>query len=42
MRGEVNQLRRAHQLLDELETLWRARLERFEDTLNETTGKEDE
>ncbi len=40
--GEVNQLRRAHELLDELETVWRARLERFEDVLNETTGKEDE
>ena len=40
VRGEVNQLRRAHELLDELETLWRARLERFEDVLNETTGKE--
>jgi DNA-binding transcriptional ArsR family regulator len=38
--GEVNQLRRAHELLDELETMWRARLERFEDVLNETTGKE--
>jgi DNA-binding transcriptional ArsR family regulator len=42
VRGEVNQLRRAHELLDELETLWRARLERFEDVLNHTTGKEDE
>ena len=42
VRGEVNQLRRAHDLLDELETLWRARLERFDDVLNETTGKEDE
>ena len=41
MRGEVNQLQRAHELLDELETLWRARLERFEGVLNETTGKED-
>src|SRR6202167_3291710 len=30
-RGEVNQLGRAHALLDELETTWRARLERFED-----------
>ena len=38
--GEVNQLRRAHELLDELETVWRARLERFEDVLNKTTGKE--
>ena len=42
VRGEVNQLRRAHELLDELETLWRARLERFEDILNETNGKEKE
>ena len=40
VRGEVSELRRAHALLDELETLWRARLERFEDALNETTGKE--
>jgi DNA-binding transcriptional ArsR family regulator len=28
VRGEIAQLRRAHQLLDELEELWRARLER--------------
>jgi DNA-binding transcriptional ArsR family regulator len=42
VRGEVNQLRRAHTLLDELEAVWRARLERFEDVLNETTGKESE
>jgi DNA-binding transcriptional ArsR family regulator len=42
VRGEVNQLRRVHELLDELETLWRARLERFEDVLNETIGKERE
>jgi hypothetical protein len=41
VRGELDQLRRAHELLDELETLWRARLERFEDVLTETTGKED-
>ena len=41
VRGEIEQLRRAHQLLDELEALWRTRLERFEDVLNETTGKED-
>ena len=40
MRGEANQLRRAHDLLDELEALWRARLDRFEDVLTETTGKE--
>ena len=42
VRGEANQLRRVHELIDELETLWRARLERFEDVLNETTGKEHE
>lgn len=42
VRGEVSQLRRAHELLDELETVWRARLERFEDVLNETTGKGNE
>ena len=40
VRGEVNQLRRAHVLLDELEALWRGRLERFEEILNETTRKE--
>src|SRR5882724_6594251 len=40
--GEVNQLRRAHELLDELEMMWRARLERFEDVVNQTTGKEGE
>src|SRR5881227_4032677 len=40
VRGESEQLRRAHQLLDELEALWRARLERFEDVLNKSTGKE--
>ena len=42
VRGEVKQLRRAHELLDELETLWRVRLERFEDVFNKTTGKENE
>jgi DNA-binding transcriptional ArsR family regulator len=42
VRGEVDQLHRAHELLDELEALWRARLERFEDVLNETTGRERE
>lgn len=42
VRGELVQVRRAHQLLDELETLWRARLQRFEDVLHETTGKETE
>ena len=42
VRGEVDQLRRADELLDELETVWRARLQRFEDVLNETSGKESE
>jgi DNA-binding transcriptional ArsR family regulator len=42
VRGEVNQLHRAHELLDELEAVWRACLERFEGVLNETTGKESE
>ncbi|HEY7042197.1 MAG TPA: winged helix-turn-helix domain-containing protein [Nocardioidaceae bacterium] len=42
VRGEVDRLRRAHDLLDDLETLWRARLERFQDVLNETTGKENQ
>ena len=40
VRGEVDRLRRAHQLLDELETVWRARLERFADLLDTTTAKE--
>lgn len=40
VRGDIHQLRRAHELLDELEAVWRARLERFEDVLHETTGKE--
>lgn len=42
VRGEANRLRRAHELLDELETVWQARLDRFEDVLNRTTGKESE
>jgi DNA-binding transcriptional ArsR family regulator len=42
VRGEVNQLRRAHGLLDRLEMVWRARLDRFEGVLNEPTGKEHE
>ncbi|MGA2837963.1 MAG: winged helix-turn-helix domain-containing protein [Acidimicrobiales bacterium] len=42
VRGEVDQIRRAHELLDELETVWRARLERFQGVLDETTGKEGE
>ena len=40
VRGEVDQVRRAHELLNELEAVWRTRLERFEGVLNETTGKE--
>jgi DNA-binding transcriptional ArsR family regulator len=42
VRGEVSQLLRAHTLLDELEAVWRARLERFEDVLDETTGRKSE
>ncbi len=42
VRGEVDRLRRAHELLDELETRWRARLERFEDVLNGNTGRQGE
>src|SRR6476659_9578071 len=41
VRGEIEQLRSAHQLLDELEALWRARLDRFVDVLAQTTGKDD-
>src|SRR3978361_1751299 len=40
VRGEADQLRRAHELLDELETLWRARLHRFEEVLDQPDGKE--
>ena len=40
--GEVNQLRRAHELLDQIEMVWRGRVERFEDILNKSTGKEGE
>lgn len=40
VRGEVERLRRAHELLDELEALWRTRLDRFEVVLSETTRKE--
>lgn len=43
VRGEIDELRRAHELLDALEALWRARFERFEDVLTETTvQKEDQ
>jgi DNA-binding transcriptional ArsR family regulator len=42
VRGEAHRLRRAHELLDDLERLWRTRLERFERILNETNGRETE
>jgi DNA-binding transcriptional ArsR family regulator len=42
VRGEVDQLRQARKLLDELETVWRVRLQRFEKVLKETSGKESE
>jgi DNA-binding transcriptional ArsR family regulator len=42
VRGEPNRLRRVHELLDELEAVWRTRLGRFEVVLNETAGKESE
>lgn len=42
VRAEIDQLRLAHRLLDELEASWRARLERFEGVLNETGRKEPE
>jgi DNA-binding transcriptional ArsR family regulator len=40
VRGEVAELRRAHELLDQLETLWRGRLHRFDEVLNDTNRKE--
>ncbi|MET0422080.1 MAG: winged helix-turn-helix domain-containing protein [Acidimicrobiia bacterium] len=39
VRGEAEQLRRAHHLLDELEALWRSRLVRFEHVLIEHAGR---
>lgn len=36
VRGEIGELRRVHTLLDELEALWRVRLERFEDVLEQS------
>lgn len=42
VRGELKQLGQAHRLLDELEALWRARLERFEDVLNQTTTRRED
>jgi DNA-binding transcriptional ArsR family regulator len=39
VRGEVDQLHRAHELVDQLETVWRARLERFEDVLDDTMAR---
>ena len=41
VRGEIDQLQRAHRLLDELEALWRARLERFEDVLSNAHTRRD-
>ena len=40
VRGEVNQLRRAQDLLDELERVWETRLERLNSVLKESTRKE--
>src|SRR5262249_58930056 len=40
VRGEVDRLRRAHELLDELEAMWRGPLARVADVLDETNGKE--
>lgn len=40
--GEIIQLRRAHALLDELETVWRDRLERIEAVINDITEEEGE
>lgn len=42
VRAEPDQLRRAHRLLDELEVLWRARLERFGDVLNQTASRRED
>jgi DNA-binding transcriptional ArsR family regulator len=39
VRGEIAELRRAHELLDQLETLWRGRLDRFNEVLNDTNRK---
>ena len=39
VRGEIEQLRRVHELLDELEALWRARLDRFDDVLKERKNR---
>jgi DNA-binding transcriptional ArsR family regulator len=35
VRGNVDAVRRAHQLLDQLEAVWRERLDRFEEVLAE-------
>jgi DNA-binding transcriptional ArsR family regulator len=35
VRGNVDTVRRAHQLLDQLEAVWRERLDRFEEVLAE-------
>jgi DNA-binding transcriptional ArsR family regulator len=39
VRTEVASLRHARQALDEVERVWRARLERFGDVLADTTGR---
>jgi DNA-binding transcriptional ArsR family regulator len=39
VRAEVNQLHRVHELLDDIEAVWRGRLERFEAVLAEETKK---
>jgi DNA-binding transcriptional ArsR family regulator len=39
VRGEGEQLCRARELLDDLDALWRARVERLERVLSETTGR---
>ncbi len=38
VRGDVGTVEAVKDLLEELEELWRSRLERFEDVLNETKG----
>jgi DNA-binding transcriptional ArsR family regulator len=39
VRGDIEELRRAHELLDQLEALWRGRLDRFDEVLNDTDRK---
>ena len=38
VRGNAEALRRVRHLLDEMEAVWRARLERFADVLSDTQG----